>query len=282
MDYQKVYNDLISKRKEFPLKKSKDLYTELHHIVPRCLGGTDESSNLVRLTAREHFIAHRLLAKIYIGNSDLSLSVLFMMKVQGGTIHSSREIARLKELTSNAASEISLALWEDPTYRTKVAKSKKKFFDSLEEGYWSERQKIAMNTDPETKIKLSVAAKKQFQEPSNREQMSEIKKQHWENKRVADNILEAQRKFLGDNPWAWQRPRAQPTRHLWTLAATLWELRYGEGVVRSRCAYSAVRFSKEFSSGKHSNVFHKMICLFKEGWVPRECPAYLEEFGDRM
>lgn len=40
-------------------------YTEVHHIVPRSLGGTDTADNLVRLTPREHFLAHWLLFKIH-------------------------------------------------------------------------------------------------------------------------------------------------------------------------------------------------------------------------
>jgi hypothetical protein len=42
-------------------------YTEVHHVMPRSLGGSDDSSNLVRLTYREHFIAHWLLTKITTG-----------------------------------------------------------------------------------------------------------------------------------------------------------------------------------------------------------------------
>ena len=63
MNYQQIYNQLISKRQqETP---PKNCYTETHHIKPKCLGGTNETSNLVKLTAREHYIAHLLLAKIY-------------------------------------------------------------------------------------------------------------------------------------------------------------------------------------------------------------------------
>lgn len=40
-------------------------YYELHHIVPRCLGGSDDDTNLVKLTVREHFIAHQLLYRIH-------------------------------------------------------------------------------------------------------------------------------------------------------------------------------------------------------------------------
>lgn len=62
MDYKRVYDCLIENRKNNPLT---DAYYETHHIIPRCMGGTDEKFNLVRLTAREHYIAHHLLFKAY-------------------------------------------------------------------------------------------------------------------------------------------------------------------------------------------------------------------------
>jgi len=62
MDYLKLYNKLTS------LKNKTNEYCELHHIIPRCLGGSDDPSNLIMLTARQHFIAHKLLIKIYPDN----------------------------------------------------------------------------------------------------------------------------------------------------------------------------------------------------------------------
>jgi hypothetical protein len=41
-----------------------DTYTEKHHIIPRCMNGSDDENNLVPLTAREHFICHLLLTKM--------------------------------------------------------------------------------------------------------------------------------------------------------------------------------------------------------------------------
>jgi hypothetical protein len=61
MDYLKVYNRLIQKRKKHLVTG----YAEKHHILPKCLGGADDENNLVELTAREHFIAHLLIHKIY-------------------------------------------------------------------------------------------------------------------------------------------------------------------------------------------------------------------------
>lgn len=42
-------------------------YTERHHIVPKSLGGSNDKSNLIRLTPRQHYIAHWMLWKIYGG-----------------------------------------------------------------------------------------------------------------------------------------------------------------------------------------------------------------------
>lgn len=39
-------------------------YTELHHIMPQSMGGSNDKENLVNLTAREHFICHWLLVKM--------------------------------------------------------------------------------------------------------------------------------------------------------------------------------------------------------------------------
>ena len=67
MNYVKHYNFLIDRAKNRIL----NCYSETHHIIPKCLGGSDEKSNLVELTAEEHFVAHQLLVKIYPGNYDL-------------------------------------------------------------------------------------------------------------------------------------------------------------------------------------------------------------------
>lgn len=40
-------------------------YSENHHVIPSCMGGSDEPENMVRLTPEEHYVAHQMLMKIY-------------------------------------------------------------------------------------------------------------------------------------------------------------------------------------------------------------------------
>jgi len=59
--YTRWYNSIISNAKDRPELNG---YKEAHHIVPRAFGGDNSKSNLVELTAREHFICHWLLVKM--------------------------------------------------------------------------------------------------------------------------------------------------------------------------------------------------------------------------
>lgn len=73
MNYPKIYKDLIESRlflKNVRKKLKKEgQYFERHHITPLSMGGDKSyaigSDNIVLLTAREHYIAHRLLWLIY-------------------------------------------------------------------------------------------------------------------------------------------------------------------------------------------------------------------------
>lgn len=82
MNYLQIYKQLILKRKQNILNK-KDQYCEIHHIVPVCLNGSNDFTNLIALTAKEHFVAHLLLHKIYPNNDKLAQAVM-MMQVKNG------------------------------------------------------------------------------------------------------------------------------------------------------------------------------------------------------
>ena len=81
MNYQRIYASIVLRAQcedaERRLnKKINGAYYEVHHIIPKSLGGTDKKSNLAVLTAKEHFICHWLLVKIYPDGSDSQSKML--------------------------------------------------------------------------------------------------------------------------------------------------------------------------------------------------------------
>lgn len=76
-DKKVIYDRLIERAKT---RSNATGYTERHHIIPRSLGGSDDHSNIVVLTAKEHYIAHRLLAKFTTGQDKHKMAyALFNM-----------------------------------------------------------------------------------------------------------------------------------------------------------------------------------------------------------
>jgi hypothetical protein len=68
MNHQKIYEKIINYAKSENRSREDNVYYEYHHIIPKCLNGKDEFDNKVLLTAREHFVCHKLLTYIYKGN----------------------------------------------------------------------------------------------------------------------------------------------------------------------------------------------------------------------
>jgi hypothetical protein len=77
MNYERIYNDLIKYRQTNILISD---YIENHHIIPRSLGGTDEKTNIVALTGREHYVAHLLLARF--NRCSQTAYALWMMQMK--------------------------------------------------------------------------------------------------------------------------------------------------------------------------------------------------------
>lgn len=62
MDYKKIHDQIILMAKN---RGAISGYFERHHVKPKSMGGNDAKSNIVKLTAREHYLVHWLLFKIY-------------------------------------------------------------------------------------------------------------------------------------------------------------------------------------------------------------------------
>lgn len=75
MNYQRIYDSIVQRAKTRNLEE----YCEVHHIIPRCLGGSNETENLVRLTPEEHYLAHQLLVKIHPESDSLVRAAAMMV-----------------------------------------------------------------------------------------------------------------------------------------------------------------------------------------------------------
>jgi len=106
MNYLKIYNNLIHSATNSP----RPVNAERHHIIPKSLGGSNDSSNLVYLSMRAHYVAHRLLVKIYRTHPDrqsykkMVYALWFMSKTQTShrrvTSHS-YSIARIEYMANH-------------------------------------------------------------------------------------------------------------------------------------------------------------------------------------
>ena len=87
MNYKKLYETLIHNAKE---RDMVDGYTEIHHIIPRSEGGSNDKDNLVELTPKEHYVAHKLM---YMDNPNITsrVSTMWFMsnnrQIQSGRIY---------------------------------------------------------------------------------------------------------------------------------------------------------------------------------------------------
>ena len=84
MTYIEFINSILDTRGRFSCG---DEYCERHHIVPKCMNGTDDKDNLIDLFAREHFEAHRLLALENPDNNKLQLAYVCMSFVKNDREH---------------------------------------------------------------------------------------------------------------------------------------------------------------------------------------------------
>jgi len=81
MNYEQHYTRLIERAKSRPKITG---YTEVHHIIPRCLGGDNSPDNLVRLTPEEHYVAHQLLVKLHPEHDGLVWAAIQMTRLSNG------------------------------------------------------------------------------------------------------------------------------------------------------------------------------------------------------
>lgn len=78
MNHWRIYDALMVRAQG----RVTECYTEKHHIVPRCMGGRNAKDNIVRLTGKEHVMAHKLLVRMYPGNIKLWHALMLMGRIK--------------------------------------------------------------------------------------------------------------------------------------------------------------------------------------------------------
>jgi len=148
-------------------------YTEKHHILPKSIFPevAKDPTNLATLTAREHFLCHWLLTKIFVGDSKRKMCYAFSRMIEPGNQYQSRYLPKstvyaklreslAKQLTgkangnkwyTNGTANLLLAISStipDGYYlgRSFSESHKEKLSDRAKERVWSEEQKINRST----------------------------------------------------------------------------------------------------------------------------------------
>lgn len=152
MNHRWHYDRLIETRKEREWEKG----LERHHIIPKSMGGSNDSSNIINLTPREHFLAHWLLWRIH-RNRSMSMAFFSMCQFRIG----SRKIA----ISSRAYEE------------ARISRSE-------------------MGISDETRLKMSLAKKGKKKSDEARQRMSNAKKGHIPWNKGKKGIEETHRELL--------------------------------------------------------------------------------------
>jgi hypothetical protein len=131
MDYRKRLQAIHAKAESEDRKKGEGIYYEEHHKIPahyfaneqypdgRDNPAANHPSNLVLLTAKEHYMAHRLLYKIDPCPANLSALVMMQRIKRGGKIYTvkGREAAAIKEAASKISTDNINKLWKRPGFK---------------------------------------------------------------------------------------------------------------------------------------------------------------------
>ena len=185
--YENWYNAITTKAK----LRTIDGYKERHHIIPRSLGGPDTKENLVDLTAREHFICHWLLVKIYSGEAKSKMVYALNGMKRNGQYTQRYETKITSRVYENLKKEFSIVhsatmkgkeSWNKDykEKRPEVLKNIKQASLARKPQSAESREKQAKKTrgqtrTVETKLKMSLSAKA-YLEANPRGPMSEDQK----------------------------------------------------------------------------------------------------------
>lgn len=168
--YTSWYNSIITTA----LSRTITGYIEKHHIIPKSLGGANSANNLVNLTAKEHYIVHRLLVRMTAGRDKRKMQFALSKMMQCSYNQkrykcSSRSFAIIRKQAALAMSGRN-----NPNYgKPRDLATRNKISQSINDFY-------AINGThthtPESKAKISAANKGNSPSYETRQNWSKIRK----------------------------------------------------------------------------------------------------------
>lgn len=169
MNYKEHYNKLIDRAKN---REKPAGYTEKHHIIPRCLDGTDEATNIVVLTGAEHYTAHLLLVNMHPNHRGLVWAAIAMSsgssKNNGGRSNNKLYAWLKSEQSKRGISE------ETKKKMSEKAKIKILTLEHREKIGASQKGKSKGKRTPEQKVNMSNAQKGRKLSPEHCEKMRQF------------------------------------------------------------------------------------------------------------
>ena len=169
MNYKNIYDSVILKYKNLDLQKLKKddpnyIYLETHHIIPKCMKGTNDLENLVNLPAREHFICHLLLPKIYKGTEfeyglwNATYRFIYGNKGQQKIRITSNQYKIIKENVSKFRSEANKGN-KNPNYGNKWTQEQKDNLSKKKKGKPSKNKGKHLKEDVKKRISEKLKGK---------------------------------------------------------------------------------------------------------------------------
>jgi len=201
--YTRTYFSIINRAKSRTLENT---YFEKHHVIPKSLGGSNKKDNLVKLTAREHYVCHLLLTKMTSGDAYYKMvNAAWLMSIKDGTRIKSRTYENLKLKKSNYQKTRVGVL--SATYGCKTGRTSADFTEEWRQNISKSKKGMpahnkGISRPSETKEKISRTRKQRAKDPTwnirppcSKEKADKIKKANT-GKRWVHNLSTKDRKYI--------------------------------------------------------------------------------------
>lgn len=172
--YTKWYEQIIRNAQTREL----ETYYEVHHIIPKSLNGTNKKSNLVRLTAKEHYVCHLLLMKMYDNKKakqKMASAFLYMSKVRNdhtkrrytSRLYEHHKLIRQKILSEqmSGSGNPMFGRIHSKTTRRKISEARMGVNTNTEESIKKKRERWLTNNpnyDPHIRQNMSLIQSKEY------------------------------------------------------------------------------------------------------------------------